>query len=245
MSAAGSATVGGDGAIGHRQVPDTSRAASPQHSEQGNGAAIMKLSIAVGAVALVAGLSVAHAAGGAPGGQAFCTMYGKATAGLVNEVLKRKPSCLDPGRGVHADYAKHFEWCMNNPESTVAGAARHIRELAIQCVFAGTPGALPKFSGMWAWERPLTIMGGPPDKTPTPVSLELLQNNGIWFCMNSNAEETCKRLTYTQTDDVYYFALGTTDTFEVRLANGGLYGEFWWNKAKRHQTTPDGTFVLK
>lgn len=205
----------------------------------------MRLSAAVSALILVGGLSVAHAAGGAPGGPAFCRMYGRTTAGLVNEVLKRKPSCLDPGRGVHGDYSNHFEWCMKTPEDTVMGAAKHIRELATRCVFAGTNGELTRFSGMWAWERPLTIMGGPPDKSPKPVSLELLQGNQIWFCMNSDVEDTCKQMSYTKNNDLYSFAYGTSDTFEVRLTSDGLYGEFWWDKTKRHQTTPDGTFLLK
>lgn len=205
----------------------------------------MKWPMAVGALVLVGGLSAAQAASTAPGGAAFCRMYAKATAGLVNEVLKRKPACIDPSRGVHADYTNHHDWCMKNPENTVMGAAKAIRERAVACVFAGGPGELTKFSGMWAWERPLTFFNAPPDKTPTPVSLELLQGNTIWFCFNSDNEDSCKKLSYTQNNGLYYFSMATSDTYEVRLTNDGLRGEFWWDKAKRHQTTPDGTFLMK
>lgn len=214
-------------------------------SEEGQGAVTMKLSVMIGAALLFAGLSLAHAAGDAPGGQAFCEMYGKSTAGWVNEVLKRKPSCQDPSRGVHGDYSSHYQWCMKTSQNGVLGAAKRIRELATKCVFAGTNNDLLKFTGVWNWVRPLTIMGGPPDKTPKPLSLELLQNNMIWLCMNSTADDTCKRLAYTQNNGIYYFSYGTSDTFEVRLNKDGLYGEFWWDKAKRNQTSPDGTFVLK
>ncbi|NLH81572.1 MAG: hypothetical protein GX458_12105 [Phyllobacteriaceae bacterium] len=66
----------------------------------------------------------------------------------MSAALKRNPSCLDYGRGVHADIRMHFDWCMRTPRTEVQGAADHIRALVRQCTGAAVrrpgPPATPR-----------------------------------------------------------------------------------------------------
>ncbi|ATQ69619.1 hypothetical protein Ms3S1_36160 [Methylosinus sp. 3S-1] len=75
-----------------------------------------------------------------PGDGYFCDKYASSTKRFVDGVLARKPSCLDYGKGVHADYQMHFSWCQRTPRTEVEGAARHIRDLGRQCVGVGRGG---------------------------------------------------------------------------------------------------------
>lgn len=99
---------------------------------------------AVAASVLLGGASVAHAMPNdpdtTPGNEGFCQNYARSTSAFVGKVLERKPSCMDVGRGVHADYNMHLAWCRYTPQTNVEGAARHIRDLANRCIGAGAAG---------------------------------------------------------------------------------------------------------
>lgn len=69
-----------------------------------------------------------------PGNEGFCQNYAASTSKYVAKVLEQKPSCMDVGRGVHADYNMHLAWCRYTPQTNVEGAARHIRDLANRCL---------------------------------------------------------------------------------------------------------------
>jgi hypothetical protein len=85
----------------------------------------------------------AASAAGAPGGPAYCQMYASTTSGTVADALKRKSSCLDYSKGVHADYKMHYDWCMRTPTAEVESAANHIRDLANRCLAAGGNARAP------------------------------------------------------------------------------------------------------
>ena len=72
-----------------------------------------------------------------PGNEGFCQNYAKSTSEFVAKVLAQKSSCMDVGRGVHADYNMHLTWCRYTPQTNVEGAARHIRDLANRCLGVG------------------------------------------------------------------------------------------------------------
>lgn len=74
-----------------------------------------------------------------PGNEGFCQTYARSTSEFVGEVLAKKPSCMDVGRGVHADYGMHLTWCRYTPQTNVEGAARHIRDLANRCIGVPRP----------------------------------------------------------------------------------------------------------
>lgn len=73
-----------------------------------------------------------------PGNEGFCQNYAASTSKFVAKVLEKKPSCLDVGKGVHADYNMHLTWCRYTPRTNVEGAARHIRDLANRCLGVGS-----------------------------------------------------------------------------------------------------------
>lgn len=98
---------------------------------------------AIAASVLLGGASIAWAMPNdpdtTPGNEGFCENYAQSTTDFVGKILAQKPSCMDVSRGVHADYDMHLAWCRYTPQTSVEGAARHIRDLANQCIGAARP----------------------------------------------------------------------------------------------------------
>jgi hypothetical protein len=75
-------------------------------------------------------------AAGENGGKKFCKQYAQEMAALGSDAMKKNSACLDPDHGVHPSEEHHFTWCMQNPKSTVKGAAQNIRNLVAKCTGA-------------------------------------------------------------------------------------------------------------
>jgi len=75
-----------------------------------------------------------------PGGERYCRQYAEFTASVVQDALRRNPSCLDYSRGVHANVPMHYDWCMRTPRREVDGAGMHIRNLVQKCTAANRGG---------------------------------------------------------------------------------------------------------
>lgn len=116
---------------------------------------MIKISVAIFALAVTTGATVAWSMPGdpdtTPGGQRFCGQYASTTAAVVGDALKRNPSCLDYGRGVHADTRMHFDWCMRTPRTEVEGAADHIRRLVAQCSRPAVRQSAPPAAKRESW----------------------------------------------------------------------------------------------
>ncbi|MGE3646345.1 MAG: hypothetical protein AB7F96_21070 [Beijerinckiaceae bacterium] len=213
------------------------------------------------ALALTGAISAANAQGGAPGGPAYCKMYASTTAGTVRDALNRNSACLDYSKGVHNNYNMHYDWCMRTPTAQVESAANHIRELANKCSRQGQGAqrrpantSTTKWSGPWNWVRPLVFnfSGGPGAPLPGPRdvtvrkrengSFELLPNNRVKVCISKNP---CSIYPFTFNNGGYNID-ASSGFMHVRTNDQGrtLSGQFWWDKKKRTQTTPDATFVL-
>lgn len=97
-----------------------------------------KFNVVAVASAILAGISVADAmpndADTKPGNVGFCQNYARSTSEFVAGGLQQKRSCMDIGRGVHADHDMHLTRCGYTPRTVVEGAARPIRDLADRCL---------------------------------------------------------------------------------------------------------------
>ncbi|MFH1340476.1 MAG: hypothetical protein ABIL01_04560 [Pseudomonadota bacterium] len=92
-------------------------------------------------VSVLAALTGAAQAQSGPGGARFCNQYASSAADIAGDAIKRNPSCLDFGKGMHANYQMHYNWCMRTPRFEAEGAGDNIRRLADRCSRGQGPGA--------------------------------------------------------------------------------------------------------
>lgn len=157
-----------------------------------------------------------------PGDARFCQSYAANVSGMGGLAIKKNPACLDYSKGVHGDFKMHYDWCMNNPASSVQGAEANIRRLVSACTGNASrpaPGiGKPqnpivdlnfRWSGSWVW----TNTG----RSNNISTLEIVQNNMVSYCYDSS----CWRVPYQSRNGVISFSANGKNYFEFRPTNGG------------------------
>ncbi|RED31976.1 hypothetical protein BJ123_11366 [Rhodopseudomonas thermotolerans] len=170
---------------------------------------------------------------------------------------------VDDGQLTALSRARGYQWRVAGPRGILTGSAsftgdvgKAVAELHA-CVKANTvaapqPGSaapapartIAKWSGPWVWINPLTLFGKPVDTRGQRLSIELLPNNRVNICTDLRRNDTCKNAPFTERSGVYQLSPNGSELYEIRTANGGLSGQFWFRKESRTRTGPDGTFVL-
>ncbi|MCC2102296.1 MAG: hypothetical protein M9883_17405 [Methylobacteriaceae bacterium] len=100
-----------------------------------------------------------------------------------------------------------------------------------------------RWSGYWAWSRPLLIFDKPVGKPGQQLSIELLQNSQVRLCFDLRKLSECKVTPFTSQSGLYIIQPvgGYGGYYEIKLNSDNIFGKFWWDPKKRG-TTPDGTF---
>ena len=176
------------------------------------------------------------------------------------EVGGRLVFYIDEGNYPALIRARGYQWQVSGPSGLVKGSASFSGDVAKvfsevrACANANTtdsqtrPAASrnPSWSGDWVWIRPMTIFGKPADTKGQRLSIELLQNNRVNICVDLRRKDTCRtNVPFTERNGVYALSVHGSELYEIRAVNDELRGQFWWDKANRTKTGPDGTFLLK
>lgn len=92
----------------------------------------------------------------------------------------------------------------------------------------------------------MIIFGKPVDTKGQRLSIELLQNNRVNICVDLRRNDTCKtNVPFAEKNGVYTLSVNGSELYEIQAVNDELRGQFWWDRANRTKTGPDGTFLLK
>lgn len=156
--------------------------------------------------------------------------------------------------------ARGYQWQVSGPGGLVKGSVSYSGDIAKvfsevrACANANSttskaqPAAsrTPRWSGDWVWIRPMIIFGKPVDTKGQRLSIELLQNNRVNICVDLRRNDTCKtNVPFAEKNGVYTLSVNGSELYEIQAVNDELRGQFWWDRANRTKTGPDGTFLLK
>lgn len=176
------------------------------------------------------------------------------------EVGGRLVFYIDEGSYPALIRARGYQWQVSGPGGLVKGSVSFSGDIAKvfsevrACANANTtasqarPAASgnPRWSGDWVWIRPLTLFGKPVDTRGQRLSIELLQNKRVNICVDLRRNDTCSNnIPFTERNGFYTLSVKGSELYEIRAVNDELRGQFWWDKANRTKSGPDGTFLLK
>lgn len=187
-------------------------------------------------------------------------MIGGTAEPIDAEVSGRLVFHIDEGIYPALIRAHGYQWQVSGPGGLVKGSVSFSGDIAKvfsevrACANANStasqaqPAAsrTPKWSGDWVWIRPMIIFGKPVDTKGQRLSIELLQNNRVNICVDLRRNDTCKtNVPFTEQNDIYTLSVNGSELYEIRAVNDELRGQFWWDRANRTKTGPDGTFLLQ
>jgi hypothetical protein len=167
---------------------------------------------------------------------------------------------IDEGNYPALIRSRGYQWQVSGPGGLLKGTVSYSGDIAKvfseirACANANStasnaqPAASrnPKWSGDWTWIRPMIIFGKPVDTRGQRLSIELLQNKRVNICVDLRRNDTCSNnVPFNERNGVYTLSVHGSELYEIRAVNDELRGQFWWDKANRTKSGPDGTFLLK